>query len=290
MRSFHHILIGCTLLVLIPSSAAPADPKQDNRVIADRWSVLAGGFLADLNTEAQVGFGGVLGSLVDLENVLDMDDNKSVARLDGLFRFNRKHAMEIGLLEIGRRSSGSLSEDIEFRDLTFVGNFESEFDMSLLKLGYRYSFSDDGRLNAGFSTGLSTFRFGLELSGDVEVIDPNGGGTTISGDGSEATVTAPIPFLGVFIDYAFTPKLVMRIKPEFFDLEVGDFEGRFIETRWTLDWYFSRHVGIGGGYNSTDLQFSDTGDSPFNVDYRYSGLLIYLSFVGGAVGGPAGGP
>ena len=253
---------------------------RDNRVVSDQWCVNAGGFLVELDTEAQVGIGSALGSVLDFEQALDFDPTRSVGRLDGLFRMHPKHAIEIGLLAIDRKALGTFDDLIQFRNLTFDAAFESEFDMRLFKAGYRYSFSNDGRLDAGISMGLSTFRFSLSIAG--EVTDPNG--TTILGnDRAESKILAPIPYLGIFLDYAFTPRLVMRATPQFFDIESGDLEGRYLDARWTLDFYFSRYFGIGAGYNSVDLLFEDTDETPVHVQYRYSGVLVYLSFVAGHV-------
>ena len=87
----------------------------------------------------------------------------------------------------------------------------------------------------------------------------------------------PVPAFGMFISYAIKPKLIFKGDAEFFNLETGDFEGRLVDTKFTLDYFFSQHVGVGGGISTTDLRFNDVGDDPFGVNYRYTGLLVYLS-------------
>jgi hypothetical protein len=278
MRTLSRFLAaGAFLAIAIPCTSRAAEPSR-SRVITDQWLLNVGGYLVELDTEAQVGRGAALGTLLDLEDTLDYDPTRSVGRIDSLVRFKPKHALELGLLAIDREASGTFDDVIQFRNRSFDAGFESEFDMRLFKAGYRYSFDHDDRIDAGLTVGLSTFRFSLSIAGEIS--DPNG--TTVLGrDKEEATVLAPVPYFGIFLDYAFTPRWVTRASPQFFNIESGDIEGRYLDFRWTLDFYFSKHVGIGAGYEATDLRFENSNDHSTHVQYRYSGVLAYLAFVGG---------
>ena len=46
-----------------------------------------------------------------------------------------------------------------------------------------------------------------------------------------------------------------------------------------IDYYFSKHVGIGLGKSTTDIDFSEETDDGFAVEYKQDGLLAYVSLV-----------
>lgn len=267
-------------MVLAAATGLCAAEGEPSHMLTSRWGFTVGGFAADLRTDAQFSFGSGLGTLFRLEDVTDYTESDSVLRADGFVRFGKRHAFELELLQINRDSSGTLAQDLEILDRTFTADFESAFDMSLTKGSYKFSFQNNGTLDAGLIFGLSVFNFGFEMAGTAEVTDPNGV-TTTSAEREETSVVAPVPSAGMFVDYAITPKFVTRARAEFFSLESGDFEGQFIEVRWTFDYLFTNVFGVGGGFSSTDMSFSDLGENPLKVEYRYSGLLFYLSFVFG---------
>ena len=62
-----------------------------------------------------------------------------------------------------------------------------------------------------------------------------------------------------------------------YELDVSDFEGRLVDTSVTIDYFFTRHFGVGVGSNTTDIRFRNTGTDPYSVDYRQSGLVWYAS-------------
>ena len=268
---------GIAAMLLVAATGLCAAEGEPSRLLTSRWGFTVGGFAADLRTDAQFSFGRGLGTLFRLEDITDYTESESVIRADGFVRFGKRHAFELEMLQINRDSRGTLAQDLEILDRVFTADFESAFDMSLTKGSYKFSFQNNGTLDAGLIFGLSVFNFGFEMAGTVEFTDPNGM-TTISAAREDTSVIAPVPSAGMFVDYAITPKFVTRARAEFFNLESGDFEGRFIEVRWTFDYLFSNVFGVGGGYSSTDMSFSDLGSEPLKVEYRYSGLLFYLSF------------
>jgi hypothetical protein len=95
---------------------------------------------------------------------------------------------------------------------------------------------------------------------------------------AEDDLLAPVPTFGIFLNYAFLPNLVFRVKADLIDLDVGDFEGKLTDTTVLLEWYFSRHVGVGLGVNRADIDVRDAGEDPFLIDLSQSGVLGYVSF------------
>ncbi len=266
-----------TLLVCAVGSPR-ARAESETRVVDDKLVFRLGGYLTDFKTDASVGSGGLFGTLIRLEDDLLLDEDRSVARLDGFYRFNERHSLEFGLWSLNRSGLTTISEQIIFDGNQFdIGvDLASKFDTSWLRVGWRWSALRTERGEAGFSAGLSAYEFRIGVAGQATVSDGMGG-TTLAAIRAEDDLIAPVPTVGLFITYAFKPKLILLAKADFLKLEVGDIEGNVLDTRILIEWYFSHHFGVGVGTNTTEIEIRDVGDDPFSVDYRQSGFLGYLT-------------
>jgi len=127
--------------------------------------------------------------------------------------------------------------------------------------------------------GLSVYNFDVALDGfgviELPGHDPETRRITPSAD-----LTAPVPSAGLFINYAFFKGFLLRLNAQFFDLDFQDLSGRLVESKLMVEFYPWRHVGFGGGWNSTDINVRDSGGSnPWKADYRYVGVLFYVAGV-----------
>lgn len=267
-------------LVLSLGSALAADGDDEQRFLDDRWSILIGGYVTDFATDASVGSGAVVGTVVQVEDDLGVDRGPKTFRLDGLFRINEKQSIGFGYWGVSRGGGGTIDEQIEWDgNLYDVGaNIDSKFDTSWYRVDWRYALLKTDRGEAGFAAGISAYDFYLALSG-IATIDDGMGGTIELQASGETSVVAPVPTVGVFLTYGFRKDLLLRLEANFMRFVVGDIEGRLVDTSVRLDWYFTRHVGIGGGFNATSIEYDERGENPVKVDYRQSGFLGYLTLV-----------
>jgi hypothetical protein len=274
--------IASSLFVLAvipgPPTFAEDGNQKEARLISDKAGISLGGFLVDFTTEAAAGFGTVVGTVIRLEDDLSIDDSKATFRLGGFYRFGKRHALDVSFFDLNRRGATVIDEQIEFEGVLYdVGaRVDSQFDIQLFRVSYRHSFVNNGKTEAGFAAGLSTYWFDLMLDGEATI---NEARQTAERVRAETDILAPVPTVGMFIHHAFTPKWILRMRAQFFDLDVGDFTGRLIDAEATMDYYFTRHFGIGLGLNTTDIRYEDNGDDPYSIDYRQGGLVWYLSGV-----------
>ena len=282
-------LIAATTAILMATGTRPdlaaAESPDDYRVISDKFIISLGTYLTDITTDAAVGSGGVIGTFIRVEDDLGITEDDTLFRVDGLYRFNRRHAISFGYWSVNRDGTAVITDQIDFDGNIFdlgVG-LETTYDTTWLRIDWQYSFLRTDRGEAGISAGLSFYQYDITLEG-FATVDDGMGGTIQEFTRAEEDIVAPVPTMGFFINFAITPNLLFRLKADFFDLDVNDIEGSLIDTGMFFEWYFSHHVGIGGGLTGSDLQFSSLGgDNPFTVDYRQTGLVGYFTFAFGEV-------
>jgi hypothetical protein len=279
--SAHRPIIGGVLLLLAAgfSAVEPSDGGADPRVIADRWAIGVGGQLAEFTTDASVGSESGFGTLIRAESELGLDDDQSVVRLDGRFRISERQAIGFGFWTLNRDGAARIDEQIEFDGNVFdIGAaLDSQMDTGWARVDWRYSLLKTDRGEAGLCAGLSVYRFDIAIAG-LATVDDGMGGTVLQAVRAEDDVLAPVPTFGIFLNHTLRRNLILRVRADLIDLDVGDYEGKLTDTSFLLEWYFSRHVGVGVGANRFEIDVRSTGDDPFLVDFSQSGLMGYLAF------------
>jgi hypothetical protein len=275
-------LITLATIGAIPTAADPLPgQEQESRILSDRLNVTLGGYQPDFSTNIAAGFGGVLGAFIDVEQTLGLQEDLGVFATTGFYRFRPKHGIDWGYNVLNRDGVRTIDETIKFGDPPMEFRVGAEvattFNSTLFAVNYRYSFINNGKVDAGVSAGLFTYTYDLELTGEASVQGDPGMSTTL--ESADARVLAPLPAFGIFVNYAVRKNLIFRAEVRALNIEISDFIGKFSDVRFTLDWYFYKHLGIGIGSSRTSIDFQDKGSDPFLVEYSYGGFMGYLSIV-----------
>jgi hypothetical protein len=278
MKSMIRTAFVVSATVLLASTAVAADEENPfERGTKDVFSVSLGGFFMNFNTSAKLDpDAGGEGTDIDLENDFDLDPRITRGRLDGYWRFARKHRVDFGGYLFDRSNSRVLDKEIVFGDTTYdVGaELDTKFRTSLFKLSYRYSFIRNDRIDFSGSAGLSTITTRLEIEGFGSV-----NGQTASFDESSKRVIAPVPVFGLLVDLKIVRSLFFRLGGEYFHIQASGVDGRFSDARASLDWYPFKHFGFGAGYNRVGLRAEDTEGANYDLEYSFDGLLGYATYV-----------
>jgi hypothetical protein len=262
---------GCVSLLLsavalmfleIPTAMAQADDDT-------KFSLSLGVFFTDRNNTTRVDGTGMDGTPVDLEEDLGLDRSDSVFRIDGYYRFNTKHRLDFSVFDLSRTASKDIEEEIDWNDTIFPidTTVNSDFDLTIYKIAYTWSFMRRDKGFLGLTAGLYIADFGTRL--EAEEI----------GALESASLTAPLPVIGLRGQYDFTEKLSFRASAEIFALEYEEYSGSLYDIYAGLDYQFFKHVAIGIGFNAVELNVGVTKDK-FNgdIDWRYDGGLLFFKF------------
>jgi len=237
--------------------------KYAGTQITDRWAVRAGAFSAAFDTEAAFAPKKVLGVVIRLESDLGLESQVDTVAVSGRYRFNDRHQLSFSYTDLNRSASRVLDKDIEFGDFVFKAGsgLSTTFGTTMFRLKWKYNVAEGDRLAAGFGLGLSTFAIELGLEGEIEVDDGSGGQILKTAqEGSD--FIAPVPLIGMWIDYAIMQRLLVRASVETVRFSVSGNAGRVLNSAFFLEYYFTRLLGLGFGITSTDrLSIVDTKPS-----------------------------
>jgi hypothetical protein len=241
----------------------------------DRYSVSLGYLVAALDTSARFGAAGA-GVEINLEDLLGYQTGTSSVRVGGAWRFseNRKHRLDVSLVDLGRSGDAVLSQDVDVGPITLPAgtNVVSSFDIQLLRADYSYSFFQDDRFDLAGGAGLyvAPIDFSLAASGLATYQE-------------SFDITAPLPLVGLRMDFAVTPQWYLRSNFSLLYVEVGDYIGEIRDLTAAVEYRPFEHVAFGLGVDSFGLGVEMNGSTNIpgvksrgSIDFEYTGLLLYL--------------
>jgi hypothetical protein len=248
-------------------SAQDEDPSAKARAFAEDFRLSAGGQLVtSISTAIRVDANGIGGSELSLEDNFGFKTEVNVLRLDAAWRMSGRHSLIASYYDISRSSSKTGDFDFTFNGVDYDGNYtiESFFDTQTYKLAYGYSFLEEESYALAASAGFHV----MSLSTGLDV---NGAGV------SKASVTAPLPVVGLHGGYRFADNWRLGAAAEVFGIKIDTFSGTLIDTVVKLEYEVASYAALGLGYNYFDMNLTLAGDKfTGKANFGYTGLLFFL--------------
>ena len=93
-----------------------------------------------------------------------------------------------------------------------------------------------------------------------------------------SSLPAPLPVIGLRGGWVVAPQWYLDAQATFFKVNVDGYDGHWADLRLGATWMFSRHMGVGLGYNRFTTRV-DVNRSDFNgrLNFGYSGVQAYLT-------------
>jgi len=267
--------------LLVPPSAAVAE-DADPKLPWKRLVFFGGGMVFNFDSEIALDTSsGNLGTSINLEDVLGLEEDLVSYRIGADWRVRPRHRFDLQYYSIKRDGNRSATGGFDFGDIE-VGlgaGLDSTLKLDTYKASYNYSFIQTPKWDVHAGLGLHAMDLSMRLtvSGAFSIKDPDG---VIVEDGGAVTeefsVLAPLPVVGFGGAYAITPRLFLRGKVDIFALEFDDYRGQLIDGIVGIDYDFTDNLGIGAAFNLVDIGVEANKDRFVgSLDYRYGGLMVY---------------
>ncbi|RZU02509.1 outer membrane protein with beta-barrel domain [Rivibacter subsaxonicus] len=211
------------------------------------------------------------GTEFSFESDLGLSDRKALPAVLLGMRFFDNWRLEFEYYSLERSATKTLGRQIVWDDTVFdiAAQLHSEFDSSIYRLTAGYSFLKSQDAELGVSLGLHITDFMVSLEGTSNV--------GIAFDREAKDALAPLPTLGLYGSYAFSPAFGVRARADYLSLKYQDYDGKLLNFEATLDWRFSQHFGAGLGYRYVDYRL-DVTKSDWNgqLKYKFNGPFVFL--------------
>jgi hypothetical protein len=266
------------MALCLPDSALPDErPAWRDDPLGSRFALGAGVFAPRLDTKVRLDSStGIIGTAIDFESTLGMDDNDRLPLILGYYRFKKKHRLGFQYFRLDRNGDSVTDAPIRFGDALIPANFpiSSFFNVDVYALNYTYSIIHDGKKELAFNVGLQIQDVEMGISGNV------GPGLLVE----EADVLAPLPTFGGSFDYAFNDQWIFTSMLGLFALEIdlgdySDLSGEILQLNAGLAWKAFENVGFALQYNyfNVDVDVKDSDWVGF-LKYEYRGPVLTFAF------------
>jgi hypothetical protein len=261
-------LLLCAVL-LLPSAAAFADDDAQS----SRFFVMVGGFWPDVNTTVRAdGNGGRIGTTLDFESDLGLDDRDALFMGGAGMRIGERHYIDLLYFKLAREADHTIDTSIEFGDRVFdaQATLRTSFNTEVIRLSYGYAFisNDKHRLLGQIGAHYTRVSAGLSLRGDRSV-------------SAEADSDVPLPVLGLVYDYSITPRVRLELRAQIFRLEFEGIDGALDNLTASVSYAFTPHISAMVGYNyysmDVDAQ-ADHWNGSFDFGYQGPWLGVVVGF------------
>ena len=242
----------------------------------DRFSISMGGFLSNYNSGISFGSEQLgIGVHIDLEDALGLKTSTFGFRGNASYRIgkNKRHAVSFGYFGIFRNSHKVLETELEVGNIVIPLGTEitSNFDLTILRIIYDYSFLQNEHVSLGASFGL----FVMPISFSIK---------TLHLGSQVASFVAPLPVLGLRSDFMIVKNIYLHQSVELLLLRIDNFQGRILDLDISLEHLTFNNVSFGLGINSNRLNITKKNKDNTIIDFfgeiemEYTGAYIFAKY------------
>jgi len=183
---------------------------------------------------------------------LDASDSQSTGMLNFRWRYTKNWFFEGTYWNTDSESGETLTEDFEYGDVKFLAgtSVRSEVDTSIIRLFWGRSFYRRPSTDWGVGLGLHVLAIDAILEGNI-LVPP--GDPPIPDHHEKASVSVPLPNLGIWYMYSWSPNWVFTTRLNWLNITFEEFSGSMYDLSVGVNYQMSDHFGIGLAANAFKL-------------------------------------
>ena len=262
---------GLPTAAALLAAVAPAAHADPGNPLNDRFNFQLGGFLLSTKTTIRAD-GALRGTEIDSERDLGLKDSDRF-RFDGYWRIAPKHKIRVMYFDTNNQAEKTLTRNLEFNDTTYPINMtvRAKTQTTVTELAYEYTFMKRDTYDLSGSFGIHNLKFGTSITGELN-------GNPIAGFDNSVQANGPLPVLGLHGVWRFHDQFYVDAMAQFFKISYDVYDGSVTDLTASAVWQFSRHWGVGAGWNNFITKVDVSGDKfDGSLRWRYGGARIFLT-------------
>ena len=277
---FYSFVVLMIVLFAGPLTAAAQDEESDTATEAKEESIFSpanfyirlGSYYTSSTTEIRVdALDGLIGTTIDLEDDLNLDERKATPYFALSWRMSGKHFLQLEQFNLTRSGDQTRIAEVNLGDQAFLigAKVNSYFDTEVTRLSYAYKIYDTERSTVAVSAGIHR----TKLATGIEEVSSQ----PLEDRPATAEVTAPLPVIGAAAVWKFNEQWSVAGRAQIFRLTIAEYSGRLDHISVHLDYDPFKYVGFGVGYDLFSINLDIEREQwQGSVRYRFNGPMLYM--------------
>jgi hypothetical protein len=198
------------------------------------------------------------------------------------WKFAKKWWLSSDFFSFTQVKTIDLDEPIEWEDYTFDGEAKLGVGVGVLKVMVGRVFSQGDKHNLGVGLGAHTMLLDFYIEGEASLEGPDGGIETGIQKG-DVSATVPLPNIGLWYNWAPTPKWYFKSSVNWLYIGIGDYKGWLWDLTAGVKYQIVDFFGVGINYKyySVELEVDKVKNVSTwkgNVHIAYNGPMFLVHF------------
>lgn len=260
--------------------------------------IRVGGFYSNSNSSMDV-TNPVLGEdfKIDFEKDLKLEESQFLPFFELFYHFNERHSLYVDWKQLHRNAEVQqitkpfqVNFEDKIYDVKAGAKLKTTLNMDIARLGYGYNFYQGNNYNLGLSVGLHTMFIKTGFEGDIgacieEQLVLNCNQQPLD-KAVDESVTAPLPDIGLYGDYEFSPGFRFTAHAQYFYIKLDDLKGRLIDIRAGVEAEITENWHMTAAFNfyevdvdySQKSKYADINVADYNLYYSFIGPMLSVSY------------
>lgn len=280
------LCVGTVLLGLSCSLAVASEPARSvepaqsvvHPYLTDRFGLVVGAHITRDDTRIRVDSASLnRGTTLKLEDAFGFDDSSYLPMLHAYWRMSNRWRMDFQYTRLHRSGGATATTTIDWGPLTFDAGaaVDVTFNLDMFKLNFGYAFYKTSRAELGVSLGFNITGYETAAAGNARI-----GAVAVGFTTDKKSFHAPLPVIGLYGAYAFSPQWLAQGYLNYMDLGVNvsgfSVGGRVLDAQATLEYQVLRNVSLGAGYRHIDVAVGGkSSDFRGGIKYQLSGPIVF---------------
>ncbi len=269
--------LGLISGLLLAQTATAATYSGIHPLQSDPFVLSIGSFWANINSGADLAKKGTAsnGRDIDFENDLNFDNTDTLPAFLLNWRISNRSRISAEYLTVGQGNSGKANRTLNWDGVQYEAGVKvkTNLDLDVGRLFYGYSLIKDDNKEFGLGLGLHYLSIDSAISGEASV-----NGVPVGRQKHGFDDWAILPNLGVYGNYAFSSKWLVKARVDWISANIGDYNGALWNTEAAIQYQALDNVGVGLSYRylSFDIEANKSNKS-WAIDLDYSGPLLFVT-------------
>jgi hypothetical protein len=248
-------------------------------LVPGRFVIDLGGYLPNVSTHAKLSTQLQNGTNINFENRLGLTPNTQTLDAQASWRISKHNYLGFQYFSFGRSGSKTLADSIVWGDEVYQAGATVDAHNTVTYYGLSYRYYIWREKNWEFGPGLGIDALDLHSKLGVRVAASGGGGSVMDSAQKSGGITAPVPMFGIFGDWEFVPRVL--VKGGFQYLYINDIDGvggHVSDDALGVEWYPLHNFGVGGIYHfvGADVSYNGRTGNKTNFNYVIQGPSLYV--------------